>query len=292
MHEIALTVESSCVEDVIDRVIANSPYGILEQRRGEDVVLRIRGEKRELMAAPEFATLAGRGVRSVSEREVPDDWPERRLLDREPLVIDKVSVRPAWAPAVRGLIDVVIDEGDAFGSGRHPTTRACLELLCTLTPNGALVDLGTGSGVLAVAAAKLGWGPVIAVDVRDSAVSAARAAARRAGVSIEVRTLDLLTEPPPFASTICANVPPVVHRAIAAGLGRAPSALIASGFIAAEAEDIRDVYAGLGLRDERTIEAEDWMCCLFTASTSAGAHGDVTAGLRFQHPEARGIRSE
>jgi ribosomal protein L11 methyltransferase len=263
MHEIALIVDAAAVDDVIDRVIADTPYGIFDQAAGDAVVLRIRGRVEELMATAELAALAGRGLLEVQEREVPDDWRERRLLDWEPVVVGKVSVRPPWAPPAEGLIDVVIDEGDAFGTGSHPTTRACLELLCGLAPGGPLADLGCGSGVLAVAAAKLGWAPVTAVDVRESAVRAARDGAALNEVEIDVQVTDLLSQPPPFAPTICANVPPVVHRALARGLPGAPAAVIASGFATTELGDVASCYRELGLEPERTIEESDWVCCLF-----------------------------
>ena len=106
-------------------------------------------------------------------------------------------MRPPWAPPRAGLLDVVIDPAQAFGTGAHPTTRLCLELLLELEPAGALVDVGCGSGVLAIAAARLGWAPVLGIDHERESVQATldnaaangvcragtppRSAARRAG---------------------------------------------------------------------------------------------------------------
>ena len=76
----------------------------------------------------------------------------------------------------------MIDPGQAFGTGSHATTRLTLELLAELEPDGPLADWGCGSGVLAIAAAKLGWAPVLACDVELESVEAARAGAAANGV--------------------------------------------------------------------------------------------------------------
>ena len=77
---------------------------------------------------------------------------------------ERLTVRPPWEPAAATALDVVIDPGQAFGTGAHATTRLCLELLLELEPGGSLLDLGCGSGVLAIVAAQLGFRPVLAVD--------------------------------------------------------------------------------------------------------------------------------
>src|SRR5947207_2398002 len=92
--------------------------------------------------------------------------------------------------AADGLAEVVIDPGQAFGTGGHATTRLCLELLLTLEPGGAVVDVGCGSGVLAISAAKLGWSPLTALDHDPAAVEAARANAAVNGVALDVRRWD------------------------------------------------------------------------------------------------------
>src|SRR5204863_66580 len=83
-------------------------------------------------------------------------------------------VRAPWHAAAQGVPEVMIDPGQAFGTGAHPTTRLCLELLLGVEPSGPLVDVGCGSGVLAIAAAKLGWAPVVGLDHEPEAVAATR----------------------------------------------------------------------------------------------------------------------
>ncbi len=100
---------------------------------------------------------------------------------------------------------VVVDPGQAFGTGAHATTRLCLELLLD-APRGSLADLGCGSGVLAIAAAKLGFAPVTALDVDEVAVAIARENANRNGVEIDVRTADALTDDLPQTDIAVANI--------------------------------------------------------------------------------------
>jgi ribosomal protein L11 methyltransferase len=100
----------------------------------------------------------------------------------------------------------VIDPGRAFGTGAHPTTRLCIELLARITPTGSLLDVGCGSGVLAIAAARLGFGPITCIDVDPVAVETTLANAAANGVTVEAEVLDALSEPLPVADIAVANV--------------------------------------------------------------------------------------
>ena len=104
---------------------------------------------------------------------MPDDWADRWQDFHKPLLVgERLWLRPSWEEPREGAIDLVVDPGRAFGTGAHPTTRLCLELLLELEQageaHGPLTDLGTGSGVLAIAAAKLGWNPVPGLRSRAS----------------------------------------------------------------------------------------------------------------------------
>ena len=117
------------------------------------------------------------------------------------------------------MLEVVLGaDHAAFGSGEHPTTHACLELLTQLPAEDRLADLGCGSGVVAVAAAVLGWGSVSALDVDRRSVLATAGNARRNDVEIDVAVADLTTEAPPAATLAVANVPAFVHERLAARL--------------------------------------------------------------------------
>jgi ribosomal protein L11 methyltransferase len=155
-----------------------------------------------LSALPEELRTVGEV--SVASREVPRDWVEGWRDHFRPIVIDQVRVRPPWEsalPAGGELADVVINPGLGFGTGLHPTTRGVLHLLQNagnLDGAGAplvgpLVDAGTGSGILAIAAAKLGWGPVFAFDNDPAALESTRANVAANGVEgiVEVHLTDV-----------------------------------------------------------------------------------------------------
>ena len=268
MRELAVTVPADAVEDVLDELLPLAPHGVFEVARGDRVELRVRAQAATLPAREAVAAAAGAWGASLREREVPDDWHERRAFDHEPLVVaGRLAVRPDWAPAPPAApLDVVLSDDGAFGAGNHPTTRACLELLCALPPGGAFADLGCGSGVLAIAAALLGWRPVVALDAEERALVATRANARRNRVEIEVRAADLRTHVPPQAATMVANVPPAVHAAIAARLERPPDALLVSGVLDEAADEVARVYAAAGLREARRDVSLGWATLLFTRS--------------------------
>src|SRR5262249_49646058 len=120
---------------------------------------------------------------------------------------------PGFQPGVGGFAadassqpeTISIEPGRAFGTGSHPTTRLTLELLQTLEP-GSLLDVGCGSGVLSIAAAKLGFAPVLAVDLDEAAVEATRANAEANEVTVEARLADALTDELPRVDVALANV--------------------------------------------------------------------------------------
>ena len=128
---------------------------------------------------------------------MPDDWADRwRDFHKPMLVGERIWVRPSWERgAATAPIDVVVDPGQAFGTGAHPTTRLCLELLLELAERGEaggpLADWGTGSGVLAIAAAKLGWARSSPCDRELAALEAAEANAEANGVELELERVNL-----------------------------------------------------------------------------------------------------
>jgi ribosomal protein L11 methyltransferase len=125
------------------------------------------------------------GFDVVATDEVDEDWPDRWRDFHHGVRVGRLWVGPPWEEPPTDALAVVIDPGRAFGTGAHATTRLCLELLQDVEPAG-LLDVGCGSGVLSVAAAKLGFSPVRAVDVDDVALETTRANAAANGVEIEV----------------------------------------------------------------------------------------------------------
>jgi ribosomal protein L11 methyltransferase len=177
-----------------------------------------------------------------------------------------LRVRPPWHPARAGAREVVIDPAQAFGTGAHHTTRLCLELLLELEPGGACVDLGCGSGVLAIAAACLGWDPVLGVDHERESVAATLDNAAVNGVSLQARRHDLLRDgPAPGAPTVLANLlrPLLLHVAAQGFAGEQPRTLIASGLLAHEADEVAAAFAdGAGLTERSRRHGGEWAALL------------------------------
>ena len=261
MREVILRVPRDAVEEVLDGLLPIVPGGVREALSGRHAELIMRGD--DLPSRSELERVVARWPHELSERQAPDDWRQRQLADYEPdLIGERLVVRPEWAPAPQapGVLDIVLSESAAFGVGSHPTTRTCLELLLEREPRGSFADLGCGTGVLAIAAAKLGWAPVVAVDVQPASVETTRANAAANGVTVEASMLDLAAVPPPVAEGLAANVPAWLHARVAAALPEAvPAMAVISGFVPGEAAGVLEAYGRRGLRPARQVEAHGWL---------------------------------
>ena len=125
------------------------------------------------------------GFDVVDAAGVPDGWEDAWRAFHHGVVVGRLWVGPPWEPAPAGTIPVVIDPGRAFGTGAHPTTRLCLELLQE-AERGRLLDVGCGSGVLSIAAAKLGFSPVGAFDLDEVAMETTAENATLNGVEVDL----------------------------------------------------------------------------------------------------------
>jgi ribosomal protein L11 methyltransferase len=248
MKRIALTVRAEAVEAVLDALLPQLPQGVHPAEVADGVELAIYGA--DLPPRAELEALAGDALVGSDEADAPVDLAERRRqFGRSWKVAGRVSVRASDAPPTTSNVpELVIDSpAGAFGTGAHPTTRMCLELLLDLEPGGGFADLGCGAGLLAIAAARMGFAPVFAVDHEARSVEATRSNAVRNGVEVEALQLDLLKVTPPPAPTIAANVPPDVHRRIAAELAPAVVHVIVSGVTGTDLDDVLAAYAQAGL---------------------------------------------
>ena len=187
-------------------------------------------------------------VVDVRTEAVAEGWDRRWHEFLRPVRVRGLVIRPPWIHGSSN--DLVIDPDVLFGAGTHTTTRLCLELLLDEEPGGALCDWGAGTGVLAIAAARLGWAPVTAVEVAPGAVEVIRANAERNGVEVDARADDLRAGAP-SALTIVANLPTPVLLEVA----RPAARVIASGFLAAEADE---VVAAFGMSEIRRLEEDGW----------------------------------
>lgn len=141
----------------------------------------------------------------MSSQSVEPGWEERWREFHRPVWIGPLWIGPPWEEQPADAIAVVVDPGRAFGTGSHPTTRLCLDFLVSLE-SGSLVDLGCGSGVLSVAAARLGFEPVTAIDHDGAAVEAARRNVEANGVTVDVLLGDGLGGGLPSADVGFANI--------------------------------------------------------------------------------------
>ncbi len=143
--------------------------------------------------------------RGARVEEVPPGWEERWREFHRPVLVGPLWIGPPWVPPPDGVPAVVIDPGRAFGTGAHATTRLCIELVAELEPT-SLLDVGCGSGVVAIAAARLGFSPIVAVDVDAAAVEATVRNAAANDVTFVVRRLDAETDALPRADVVVANI--------------------------------------------------------------------------------------
>ncbi len=297
MIRLAIRVASGQAELVLAELLELAPAGV-EESRGEagTVEYAVYGAPGELPALPDVRAVVGEALVEISTSEIPDDWQERWKQFHRPVLIDAprqpgggrppipaLRVRPPWeAPGEpgRGAVrEIVIDPGQAFGTGAHASTRLCLELLLALAaseqPAGALLDVGTGSGVLAIAAAQLGFRPVLGLDHERESVEAARANAAVNGVEIEIRRFDLRDEALPWmGDTDGSCAPPVVLanllRPLLLELSRtlpsAPSHLLAAGLLTHEVDEVaRSFSTRLGMSERARRARGEWAAVWLSA---------------------------
>jgi ribosomal protein L11 methyltransferase len=260
VRELRLRVAGGEVEGVLDALLPALPGGLHLLSDGGQVELRIL-DSTATPSESELRDLVGSRLAALSVHDVSEDWQERRLERYRPLVVaERLLVRPDWAPPGTDdeLTEIVLAESNAFGTGMHPTTQACLAVLAESDPGGSLADYGCGSGVLSIAAALFDWTPVIAVDADPGSVAATRKNAVANGVEVDARVLDLTATAPPAAETIVANLPPVVQASAAGRLEGPPSLLIASGFHLDDVETVASAWARLGLEIADEARASDW----------------------------------
>jgi ribosomal protein L11 methyltransferase len=186
--------------------------------------------------------------------------------------VPALYVRPPWEPppqqARPELEQIVIEPAQAFGTGAHATTRQCLELLLCLAAQardlGPLVDLGTGSGVLAIAAARLGFRPVAAIDDDRKSVEAARANATVNAVQVGLERADAFAYAASCAglqrTVVVANLLRPALLELARALPQSPPHVLAGGLLAEQADEVaRAFHERLGLHERARREGGGWV---------------------------------
>ena len=215
-----------------------------------EVEYAVYAPRAELPAERDIRALAGEDVLAVGLTDVPAGWETRWHDFLRPVQVGELVVRPPWLEGADD--DLVIDPGALFGAGTHPTTQLCLELLLDAEPAGALCDWGAGTGVLAVAAARLGWGPVTAVEVMPDGLEAIRANAAANGVQVQAVWSNLAETPAPWAPTVVANLP--LELLLDVAVEKPPERLFAAGFLAGRADEVAEAF---GMAEvERRVRGE------------------------------------
>jgi len=294
---LAVRVRREQAELVLAELLELVPAGVEEVQVGaETIEYAVYGAPGELPSLPDLNAAVGDALVEISTSHTADDWQERWKRFHRPVliqaprpsaggahVVPSLFVRPPWevpsAPRDEAVQEIVIDPGQAFGTGAHASTRLCLELLLAVAarerPAGPLLDVGTGSGVLAIAAARLGFTPVLGLDHERESVEAARENAAANGVSIEVRRFDLrshtlpsmdATGAPPTPTVVAANLLRPLLLELARTMPCAPAHLLAGGLLAEEVPEVTSAFArrlGLRMREER--HREGWAAVWLSA---------------------------
>jgi ribosomal protein L11 methyltransferase len=259
-------------ELVLAELVQLAPGGVEEEAGPGWVEYAIYGAEGELPDLGEVKAAAGDDLVEITSERIPDDWADRWRDFHEPTVVadGRVVIRPAWRESPEpDALDVVIDPGQAFGTGAHPTTRMCVDMLVWLADQGRaagpLADLGTGSAVLAIVAAKLGFSPVLGIDHEKAAIKAAAENAALNGAEISFERLNLRANPAPSPPTIVANLTAPVLRDVATNMTDPPQTLILSGLLTEEAEGVAGEFGRHGLRIAERLDSGDWAAVLLMA---------------------------
>jgi ribosomal protein L11 methyltransferase len=270
---LAVRVKREDADVVLAELLTLAPGGVEEAdlEGGAVVEYAVYGAPGELPELPAVEAAAGGALVEVVTTEVADDWADRwRRFHRPIEIAHRLYVRPPWEPARDDLTDLVIDPGQAFGTGAHHTTRLCLELLAEEEPRGGAMDLGCGSGVLAIAAAKLGWSPVAGVDHELESVRATAENAEANGAVVAVERFDLVRGgPAPTAPLVLANLlRPLLLCVARAGFqgGTPPGTLIASGLLTHEADEVAAAFARHGLAETARRTSAEWAALVLRRS--------------------------
>jgi ribosomal protein L11 methyltransferase len=247
LRRVSFRVPALEAEQARARLLALVPAGFEELDLGDLLELAAYVDEHE----------AGRLLEAFPAARATDvepGWEDGWKRFHRPVVAGGVWLGPPWETPPPDVPAVVIDPGRAFGTGAHPTTRLCIEHLSALPP-GSLLDVGCGSGVVALAGARLGFLPIVALDNDPVAVACARDNAASNRIALDVVCADALTDALPAARVAVVNI---LLPAVAAVLPRLQADVaITSGYATSEAPDVP------GWRRLRRLTLEGWAADAF-----------------------------
>ncbi len=279
-QELSIQVPGEFVEPV-SYLFGRYGHGLSAEDLGDGQVLMrsyLPNTSRRRLARIEVGISLVRKLQPMSELQVTDlkdsDWETAWKAHFGILKIGRrLVIKPSWLRHEPEGDEVVIelDPGMAFGTGYHPTTSTCLEALEKhLSPGAKVLDLGTGSGILSIAAARLGAASVVALDIDPIAVSASRKNFKAGGLS-QVRpgrgTLPHRLAPPAHFDLATANISAKTVREMAGRLRDAlkpGGTLIASGIVQRQEDEVRSAVTEAGFHHTETICVDDWVTILFS----------------------------
>jgi ribosomal protein L11 methyltransferase len=254
---LGIRVRADRAEVALARLLPLFAAGVEEREVDGDVEFSLYAPPGELPSRDDIAALAGDALVDIVAEPVAEGWERRWHEFLRPVRVGDIVVRPPWLDGADD--DLVVDPGVFFGAGTHTTTQLCLQLLQDEEPGGPLCDWGAGTGVLAIAAARLGWEPVLAVEVEPRAIEQISLNAMANRVAVTTRWLDLTADPAPWTPVAVANLPRTVLSRVL--VERAPERLIASGLLVGE---VAAVAAAFGMREERRLEQDGWAAVVLT----------------------------
>lgn len=286
-QELSITVPHEYVEP-ISYLFNRYGHSLTTQPQGAgQVTLRtyLDSHSRQRLARIQIGIRLIRAIQPLDElqiRELDDsqDWQNAWKQHYQPLPIgQRLIIKPTWLQldetAAQNRIIIELDPGIAFGTGYHPTTHACLEALEQLiTPGMTILDLGAGSGILTIAALKLGAAAAVALDIDTQAITAARQNFRRLRLQNQI-TLAKGSVPHPAAppQSFDLAIANISARAIA---DRAPfilpalrpgATLIASGLLAAQQPEVDHAAQTLGFTPHQQWPRDEWLTLAYRAPT-------------------------
>ncbi len=227
----------------------------LEGRQGDELTVDLSRWPTAVLRAPD---------------SVDDDWQQQwKAFFRRTRISDRFTVKPPWealddVPAP-GTFEIVIEPGMSFGTGTHETTQLCVRALDGVVEQGdRVLDVGCGSGILSIAAAKLGASRVTAIDIDPPAIEATAENARvnRVASRIEAGTQPLVSVAGEF-DVVVANILSSILIALAAQLAarvRPGGRLLLSGILTSESDDVADALALHGMTERDRLSDSEWAC--------------------------------
>ena len=284
--EVTVTTAPSAVEAVAN-ILLECRTGGVEETHPSTGVVQLRGYlpvgpatevtlaaiRRRVLALPQFGLDLGAG--RIETTVVEDSgWAHAWKNHFRPFLVgSRIWITPTWedVPPPAGRIAIALDPGMAFGSGLHASTQLCLKVLEDRLRSGSRVfDIGTGSGILSIAAAKMGAASVLAIDVDPVAVGVASGNVAHNGVAgvVEVREGDLLRGILADADVILANLTAEIHMDLL------PTVLdhlafggwvVASGIVADRQLEVEAVARASGLVVREVRREAEWRCLVLTA---------------------------